>query len=378
MLAALVRIPFVLLPPILSDDVYRHRWDGRVLAAGIDPYLAPPASRSLEALRDEEWRRVNHKDIRTVYGPAAQGLLGILALSPAKASLTSIKAMAAFFDVLSVACLAWLGAPFAAFLYAVHPLAIFETAGEGHLDGVAVSVLLLAFVLFERAKGKLSAAALALAPLVKLTPLVAAPVLLKRLGSRGAFVFAAVIGLAHVPFLSSGGPLAGLSVYAERWEANGFLYPGLVRGLDAVDGAAHAKTAYAGLKALLGHPDFMDRGWGFLYTGFLARALLGLALLVVLARIYAKNGDDAFRTAGLALVALLAVSPTLHPWYLLHVLPFALAYRWTSVAWVAGALPLSYLHPPAQSGGTAALALWAVAYVPALALYVLVDRRRGA
>jgi hypothetical protein len=111
MLAALVRIPFVLLPPILSDDVYRHRWDGRVLAAGIDPYLAPPASRSLEALRDEEWRHVNHKDIRTVYGPAAQGLLGVLALSPAKASVRSIKAMAAAFDVLSVACLVWLGAP---------------------------------------------------------------------------------------------------------------------------------------------------------------------------------------------------------------------------------------------------------------------------
>jgi hypothetical protein len=67
-------------------------------------------------------------------------------------------------------------------------------------------------------------------------------------------------------------------------------------------------------KALLGHPDFMDRGWGFLYTGFLSRALLGLALLIALSRIYSKSEGDGLRMAGLALVAILAVSPTLHPW----------------------------------------------------------------
>ena len=39
-------------PPHLSDDVYRYIWDGRVQAAGIDPYKYVPAAPQLVSLRD--------------------------------------------------------------------------------------------------------------------------------------------------------------------------------------------------------------------------------------------------------------------------------------------------------------------------------------
>lgn len=375
--AALVRIPFVLLPPAFSDDVHRHRWDGRVLAAGIDPYRYAPADPRLARLVDADARKINHPRVPTVYGPAAEGLLGLLALSPAKASLVSIKALAAGFDVAAVAALWSLGAVYGAgtlpaLAYAVHPLAVIETAGDGHLDGMAVALLLASLAALHAARGRTGAAIFGAATLVKVTPLAAAPALFRSAGRMGGAIALGVMALGYLPFRASGGPWRGLATYAERWEANGVLYPDLVRLLDRTHAAARAKEAFAGLKALLGHPAFLDRFWGLFYTGFLARALLGLLFLAGAWTILRREPDVA-RAAGLLLALLLVVSPTLHPWYLLNVLPFALLFGWASVGWVAGAVPLAHLartwpHPDV---------IRAIEYLPAVVLYATVDRRRG-
>src|SRR5258707_730254 len=39
-------------PPRSSDDMYRYVWDGRVQAAGIDPYRYPPGAPELAGQRD--------------------------------------------------------------------------------------------------------------------------------------------------------------------------------------------------------------------------------------------------------------------------------------------------------------------------------------
>ncbi|HZG54621.1 MAG TPA: hypothetical protein VEZ40_21140, partial [Pyrinomonadaceae bacterium] len=36
--AALFRLSVLVAPPLLSDDVYRYVWDGRVQVAGVNPY----------------------------------------------------------------------------------------------------------------------------------------------------------------------------------------------------------------------------------------------------------------------------------------------------------------------------------------------------
>ena len=36
--ATLFRLSILFAPPYLSDDIYRYIWDGRVQAAGINPY----------------------------------------------------------------------------------------------------------------------------------------------------------------------------------------------------------------------------------------------------------------------------------------------------------------------------------------------------
>ena len=48
-----VQAAAVSAPPRLSNDLYRYIWDGRVQAAGIDPYQYVPAAQQLAGLRDE-------------------------------------------------------------------------------------------------------------------------------------------------------------------------------------------------------------------------------------------------------------------------------------------------------------------------------------
>ncbi len=62
-LAALFRLSILFAPPNLSDDIYRYVWDGRVQAAGINPYRYIPADQNLRRLRDEEiYPKINRQD----------------------------------------------------------------------------------------------------------------------------------------------------------------------------------------------------------------------------------------------------------------------------------------------------------------------------
>src|SRR5215468_10551618 len=52
--AVIFRLSILFAPPYLSDDIYRYVWDGRVQAAGINPYRYIPADQALAHLRDEK------------------------------------------------------------------------------------------------------------------------------------------------------------------------------------------------------------------------------------------------------------------------------------------------------------------------------------
>ena len=43
----------IAVPPRSTDDYFRYAWDGRVQAAGIDPYSYPPTDPALSRLRDD-------------------------------------------------------------------------------------------------------------------------------------------------------------------------------------------------------------------------------------------------------------------------------------------------------------------------------------
>jgi hypothetical protein len=72
--AVLFRVSILFTPPYLSDDIYRYIWDGRVQAAGINPYRYIPAAPELTQLRDATiYPKINRRDYaHTIYPPVAQ------------------------------------------------------------------------------------------------------------------------------------------------------------------------------------------------------------------------------------------------------------------------------------------------------------------
>ena len=72
--AVVFRLSILFASPYLSDDIYRYVWDGRVQAAGVNPYRYIPAAPELAHLRDDViYPKINRRDwAHTIYPPAAQ------------------------------------------------------------------------------------------------------------------------------------------------------------------------------------------------------------------------------------------------------------------------------------------------------------------
>ena len=217
--AMLLRLGALAAPVYLSDDIYRYIWDGRVQAAGINPYRYIPTDTHLAPLRDEAvFPNINRNNYApTIYPPVAQ-MLFLLATRfgetvPAmKLVLVAVEAIGigALFFVLRAA-----GAPREnILLYAWHPLPVWEIAGSGHLEAAVVAFVALALAAALGGRRAWSGAALAAATLVKFFPLVLVPALWRpaksNLGDwRWAAGFAAVIVAGYLPYLGVGSRVLG-------------------------------------------------------------------------------------------------------------------------------------------------------------------------
>ncbi|MDQ5872848.1 MAG: glycosyltransferase 87 family protein [Acidobacteriota bacterium] len=367
--AAAFRLTLLFRQPDLSDDVNRYLWDGRVAASGRSPYAFAPNDPRAAGFFPDLAPRVAHRDFRTVYPPVAQAAFRAGA-TLSETSVLPIKAIFAAADLAVVALLlasGGAGTGFAAALYAFHPLPVTETAGEGHLDSLGVALLLASIVYLGRRRQVSAGFAFAAAVLTKFVPIVAALPLVRRGKLRFAVVAlaagATLWGLASRDGVS---PAAGLGPYATRWEFNSVLYPAVAGAVDAVDLPERAKAAYIRLKESFDHPPWTQELFPYFYTAFFARFLLALALALALV-VIAARGRDLEGAVFASLAALLLASPTLHPWYLLWVLPFAAKRREPAFLYLSFAAPLSYalLHPlPGWSAQTVLL----VEYVPFAAL----------
>ena len=207
--AALFRLWPLLEGPRLSDDLYRYVWDGRVQAAGINPYRYIPAEEPLKHLRDEAiYQKINRRDYApTIYPPLAQVIF--LATTRVSESVTWMKLTMVAFEAAAVwavvLLLASFGLPRQRVLhFAWHPLAVWEIAGSGHLDALMICFVCLALVARRGDRDGLAGALLACAALIKFFPVVLAPALYRRRGWRMPAAFAATFALAYVPYLSVG------------------------------------------------------------------------------------------------------------------------------------------------------------------------------
>src|SRR5215211_1364720 len=200
--------------PTLSDDAYRFVWDGRVQAAGINPFSYAPASRALAPLRDYAiFTELNRPFVRTLYPPVDQ-----IAFYPvnrvAGEGVVKVKlawlALECGVVALLLAALRRTGAsPGRMALYAWHPLAVVEIAGSGHPEPLVLLPMLAALLLWDRGRRATAGVALACAALARFVPMVVAPFMLRRGSARFAAAFAATAVLLYVPYAGAGGAALG-------------------------------------------------------------------------------------------------------------------------------------------------------------------------
>jgi hypothetical protein len=207
--AALFRLAILFDAPRLSDDIYRYVWDGRVQASGVNPYRYVPADPALAHLRDAAiYEHINRRDYApTIYPPVAQVVF--FAATRLSESVVWVKCVMVAFEGIALWAISALLASFKlprqrVLVAAWHPLAVWEIAGNGHLDAIMICFICLALLARRRGRDSLVGVSLACAALTKLFPVVLAPALYRRRGWKMAAVFVATCAVAYAPYISVG------------------------------------------------------------------------------------------------------------------------------------------------------------------------------
>jgi alpha-1,6-mannosyltransferase len=207
--AVLFRLAVLFHPPYLSDDIYRYIWDGRVQAAGINPYRYIPADQALEFLRDDAiYPKINRKDYaHTIYPPMAQGFFFLV--TRFSESVVWMKLAFVLCEFVTMAAILYLLRSFhiplqRVLLYAWNPLVIWDFAGNGHVDALSIAFIMLALLCRRKEWNGFTGLFLGFATLVKIFPIVLFPALYKRWDWKMPAALCAAILTAYLPYLSVG------------------------------------------------------------------------------------------------------------------------------------------------------------------------------
>jgi alpha-1,6-mannosyltransferase len=360
-LAAAVAMRLITLasPPVLSSDVYRYVWDGRVQLAGINPYRFFPVSDKLAFLRDEAvYPHINRADTaHTVYPPAAQAIFALAAA--VMPGVFGMKLMMALLDALAIAVLYTLlrmagRDPAEVLIYAWLPLPVWEFAGNAHIDAAAAGLLSLAILLSVRGRSLWTGIVLGFAALTKFLPAVVLPAFWRPPDWRLPVAFAATLTVLYLSYVSVG------------WQVLGYL-----GGYTADEGFrnGHGIFLLQLLDSIVTLPSWVSQ----VYL-VLASAVLGLlgALFAFGSKLPmapdARLTIQARQAVILGAALLVAVSPH-YPWYFGWLAPLACLAPLPSVLWMLAAAPLL------AHGSFEYLAVPGAVYGPAMILAVL-DLRR--
>lgn len=310
------------LPPeLLSDDVYRYLWEGKVAASGINPYLYAPDDEALKHLREGLiYPNVAHAMMKAVYPPVGQLLFEInhhLSSFAGIGSLTGWRVMMLLFDLSVFYMLLVQTNRSGALLYWLHFAVMAEFALAVHLDIVAVFFLMVALWAFLKEQYVPWAFFFALAVITKLVPLFFLPafvffyVTVKKIKLKTVFATSITAGLTLLFFWLlydlHQTDFSSLHVYLRHWRFNESIHFFMVK--------------FAGDEATWLRPVFT-------------------AAFVVAVSWHWRR--DLLKSLQWSYLVFLFFSAVIHPWYVLYLLPLAVIRPLTVSFVFVAAVTMSY------------------------------------
>lgn len=303
-----LRISLVFATPELSDDFYRFLWDGKLLVEGLNPFVFTPTEVAQYRLIDGEfvalYPHLNSPDYYTVYPTIVQGInfLSVFIGRTVFGAMIVMKTITLLFECLSLYFLTKLlpeSHKRQALWYWLCPLVLLEFVGNLHHEYLVICFMLGTYYFLKKEKHIFSAIFFALAVFSKLNPLLFLPFIIivlpasKRLDYLIYFSIAAVLLLVPMT-LQNGLQYFGKSVqlYFGDFEFNSSLYQ-----------------------------LTLPITWAWEEFRFVYKGIVLLLMGAYFYHWHQKSKDLIHSMIGIYLIYLLTAQ-SIHPWYILPLLPF--------------------------------------------------------
>ena len=288
----ILRIAFMPVHPIGSDDYYRYVWDGKVQANGINPYEYSANDKALESLHTETLPKlINYADMKTIYPPLSQIIFYASYLIGGDGFI-GLKILLLFFELFTMLgiflILKKLNLNYKyLLLYALCPLPIFQFFIDAHVDGFGLVFIIFSIFFYIDNKKILSYIFIGLSICIKPLGLIFIPIMFfneKGFASRiKTFLIPALLCvLLYLPYVFTGSPFQALMKFTENWTFNGVIF------------------------------DILD---SFVHDNQRTRLLCGILLFIFYIPVILSK-KDLFDKIYLSIFLLFIFSPIVHPWYL--------------------------------------------------------------
>nr|WP_298997138.1 mannosyltransferase [uncultured Allomuricauda sp.] len=322
----LFRLVFLFAEPNLSQDFYRFIWDGQLIKNGINPYLYTPN-------QILEWSQIPIANYETLYTgmgelsakhfsnypPLNQIMFTIATFFGGKSILGSTIALRVQIILADIGIL-YFGSrllkllnsnPNKVFWYFLNPLVILELSGNLHFEGVMLFFFVWSMYLLSKERWISAAPIYALSILTKLVPILFLPLFLRYLGFRKSAGFYTLVVLSCVLLLSPFFTPIFIDNYSETvglWFSNFEFNAGIYNVVKSI-----------------GVNFFEAKPWELIktYGKIMALSVIGIALILSFFR---KNENFKILIQSMLwlLFAYLALSSTVHPWYIIFFLTLSL------------------------------------------------------
>lgn len=322
------RICILLFLPTLSDDYFRFVWDGRLLAAGLDPFAQLPSyyiqnGISVPGITPRLLQQLNSPEYFTVYPPVSQFVFWLAVTIFPQSLAASVIAMKVVLVAADIGCLVFVKKLLQAYsmpsknilIYALNPLVILEFSGNLHFEVLMLFFIILFVWWMHKQNVFASAAAFSLAVASKLVPMMILPAVFFRWRWRQAVAFYFVVLFLmivwFVPLLTEhfvAGMSQGVGYYFRKFEFNASIY-------------------------------YLVREYGFWKSGYNVIATAGWKLAAICAMmilffslaegVLGSNRERLLRQKSIWAVALVCFtlfflfSTTIHPWYITSLVLFS-------------------------------------------------------